>query len=219
MKPRAVVFDAYGTLFDVHTVVTHGRDIDGDIRALSVLWRQRQLEYTWLRSLMDRYEDFWSIREAALRSASRQLRIAIDDEGLDRLMKAYLFPTAFEDVKPVLKSLKAVPLVILSNGSLEMLESAVRHNGFESFFTELISVDRARIYKPSPRAYSLGTESLRLAASDILFVSSNSWDGSGAKAYGYTVCWCNRQNQEGEFLEGKLDLTVTRLDHIADLIG
>lgn len=219
MQPRAVVFDAYGTLFDVHTVVTHGGGIDGDLRALSALWRQRQLEYTWLRSLMDRYEDFWSITEAALRSATRQLRIAIDDEGLDRLMKAYLFPTAFEDVKPALKSLKAVPLVILSNGSLEMLKSAVRHNGFESFFTELISVDRARIYKPSPRAYSLGTESLRLAASDILFVSSNSWDGSGAKAYGYTVCWCNRQNQEGEFLEGKPDLTVTRLDHIADLIG
>jgi 2-haloacid dehalogenase len=102
---------------------------------------------------------------------------------------------------------------------LKMLESAVRHNGLESSFSELISVDRARIYKPSPRAYSLGTESLRLAASEILFVSSNSWDASGAKAYGYTVCWCNRQNQEAEFLEGTPDLTVTRLDQIANPIG
>jgi 2-haloacid dehalogenase len=168
---------------------------------------------------MERYADFWSVTEAALQSAARQLQIAIDDAGLDRLMKGYLLPTAFEEVKPALKSLKGLPLVILSNGSLKMLESAVRHNGLESSFSELISVDRARIYKPSPRAYSLGTESLRLAASEILFVSSNSWDASGAKAYGYTVCWCNRQNQEAEFLEGTPDLTVTRLDQIANPIG
>ena len=219
MKPRAVVFDAYGTLFDIHTVVTQGSDIGGDLRALSALWRQRQLEYTWLRSLMDRYEDFWSVTEAALRSATRQLRIITDDPVLDRLMNAYLFPAAFEDVISALKSFKGVPLAILSNGSLKMLESAVRHNGLESFFTELISVDRVRIYKPSPRAYSLGAESLQLAASEILFVSSNSWDVSGAKAYGYRVCWCNRQNQEAEFLEGTPDLTVTRLDQIANLIG
>ena len=219
MKPRAVIFDAYGTLFDVHTVLTQGSGIDGDLPTLSVLWRQRQLEFTWLRSLMGRYEDFWSVTEAALRSAARQLRIAIDDAGIDRLMRAYLSPTAFEEVKPSLKSLKGMPLCILSNGCPQMLESAVRHNGLEFFFTELISVDRARIYKPSPRAYSLGTESLRLPASEILFVSSNSWDVSGAKAYGYTVCWCNRQNQDAEFLEGAPDLTVTRLDQIANLIG
>jgi 2-haloacid dehalogenase len=219
MKPLAVVFDAYGTLFDVHSVVTNVSGIDGDLRALSVLWRQLQLEYTWLRSLMERYEDFWSVTEAALRSATRQPQIDIDEMHLDRLMKAYLCPAAFEDVKPALRSLRRVPLAILSNGSLKMLEAAVRHNGLEPFFTEIISVDRARIYKPSPRAYSLGTESLRLPASEILFVSSNSWDGSGAKAFGYTVCRCNRQNQKTEFLEGAPDLTVTRLDQIANLIG
>lgn len=217
MKPRAVVFDAYGTLFDVHSVVTQGSGIEADFRALSALWRQRQLEYTWIRSLMERYEDFWSVTETALRSASRELRISLDDAAVDRLMRAYLFPAAFEDVKPALKGLKGVPLVILSNGSLKMLESAVRHNGLESFLTELISVDRARIYKPSPRAYSLGPESLGIAASEILFVSSNSWDGSGAKAYGYTVCWCNRQNQETGFLEGTPDLTVERLDQMVGL--
>jgi 2-haloacid dehalogenase len=149
----------------------------------------------------------------------RQLQIAIDETHLDRLMKAYLCPAAFEDVKPALRSLRGVPLAILSNGSLKMLEAAVHHNGLEPLFTEIISVDRARIYKPSPRAYSLGTESLRLPASEILFVSSNSWDGSGAKAFGYTVCQCNRQNQKTEFLEGAPDLTVTRLDQIANLIG
>jgi 2-haloacid dehalogenase len=219
MKPRAVVFDAYGTLFDVHSVVTHESGIDGDLRALSALWRQRQLEYTWLRSLMDRYEDFWNVTEAALRSATRQLQIPMDSVHVDRLMNAYLVPAAFEDVKPTLKSLEGLPLVILSNGSLKMLQSAIRHNGLESFFAEIISVDRARTYKPSPRVYALGTESLRLPAPNILFVSSNSWDASGAKTYGYQVCWCNRQNQEAEFLEGSPDFTVTRLDQIVNLIG
>lgn len=130
-------------------------------------------------------------------------------------MKAYLFADCVRDVEPALESLNRVPLVILSSGSLKMLEPAVRHNGLESSLTDLISVDRARIDKPCPRAYYL----LQLPASEILFVSSNSWDGSGAKAYGYTVCWRNRQKQEAEFLEGAPDLTVTRLGQIANLIG
>ena len=120
-------------------------------------------------------------------------------------MNAYLLPAAFEDVKPALKSLEGLALVILSNGSLKILQSAIRHNGLESLFAEIISVDRARTYKPSPRVYSLGTESLRLPVSNILFVSSNAWDVSGAKAYGYQACWCNRQNQEAEFLKGSKD--------------
>jgi 2-haloacid dehalogenase len=115
--------------------------------------------------------------------------------------------------------LKDLPIVVLSNGSMKMLESAVRHNGLGSFFSEIISVDRVRTYKPSPRVYSLGTQSLGLPASEILFVSSNSWDGSGAKACGYKVCWCNRSNEEIMFLEGSPDLTVTRLDEIASLLG
>jgi 2-haloacid dehalogenase len=220
MKPRAVVFDAYGTLFDVHSVITRANtNMVGDFRALSMLWRQRQLEYTWLRSLMERYEDFWNVTETALRSAVRELHIHVDEAQLNRLMGAYLFPSAFEDVKPALESLRELPLAILSNGSMNMLESAVRHNRITSFFTEIISVDRVRTYKPSPSVYFLATEALHLPASEILFVSSNSWDGSGAKAYGYQVCWCNRSNEETAFLEGTPDLTVTRLDEIADRLG
>jgi 2-haloacid dehalogenase len=219
MKPRAVVFDAYGTLFDVHSVVTSETNIIGDLRALSILWRRRQLEYTWLRSLMERYEDFWNVTEAALRSAVKQLHIYADEAQLNRLMEAYLFPSAFHDVRLALELLKDLPIVILSNGSMKMLESAVRHNVLGSFFAEIISVDRVRTYKPSPRVYSLGTQSLGLPASEILFVSSNSWDGSGAKAYGYKVCWCNRSNEEIMFLEGSPDLTVTRLDEIASLLA
>ncbi|SPF55647.1 (S)-2-haloacid dehalogenase [Candidatus Sulfopaludibacter sp. SbA4] len=217
MKPRAVVFDAYGTLFDVHSVVLRGgNNIVGDIRALSALWRQKQLEYTWLRSLMDRYEDFWSVTQAALRSAARQLQIPADDAQVDRLMQAYLTPSAFPAVRPALESLNRVPMAILSNGSPMMLESAVRHNGLESFFTEIISVDRVRIYKPSPRVYTLGAEMLRLPATEILFVSSNSWDCSGAVAFGYKVCWCKRSEAEMELLDSAPDIIVTELDQIAD---
>jgi 2-haloacid dehalogenase len=215
MKPRALVFDAYGTLFDVHSVITHANhNMVGDLDALSILWRQRQLEFTWLRSLMERYEDFWNVTETALRSAVRELHIHLDEAQLNRLMEAYLFPSAFEDVKPALKSLMELPMAILSNGSMNMLESAVRHNQITSFFTEIISVDRVRTYKPSPAVYSLATEALHLPPSEILFVSSNSWDGSGAKVYGYQVCWCNRSNEEAAFLEGTPDLTVKRLDEI-----
>ena len=217
MKPRAVVFDAYGTLFDVHSVILRGgNNIAGDLYALSALWRQRQLEYTWLRSLMDRYEDFWSVTQAALRSAVRQLQIQANDAQLDRLMQAYLVPSAFPEVRSALESLNGVPLAILSNGSPMMLESAVRNNGLDPFFTEIISVDRVRTYKPSPRVYALGPKILGLPATEILFVSSNCWDGAGAKAFGYKVCWCNRSEAEMEFLDSAPDVTVAELDQIAD---
>jgi len=216
MKPRAFVFDAYGTLFDVHSVVLgDGNNIPGDLKALSRLWRQKQLEYTWLRSLMERYEDFWDVTEAALRSAVRELKIAASEVQLDTLMQAYLFPSAFPDVRPALVALKGAPLAILSNGSPRMLESAVRHNLLESFFAEIISVDRVKTYKPSPRVYALATEILKVPAGEILFVSSNSWDAAGAKAFGYRVCWCNRSSTEMEYFGCAPDLVVPRLDQFA----
>src|SRR5579872_4517722 len=114
MKPSALVFDAYGTLFDVHSVVLRaGEDIPGDLWALSKSWRQKQLEYTWLRSLMERYRDFWEVTEAALHSAAKQLDIQASAAQLDGLMQAYLFPSAFPDAKPALEALKGIPLAIL----------------------------------------------------------------------------------------------------------
>jgi len=152
LKPQAFIFDAYGTLFDVHSVLRRdGSNISGDLQALSQLWRQKQLEYTWLRALMERYEDFWQITEAALRSVVRQLSIETTDRQLERLMQAYLFPAAFGEVKSALEVLKGSPLAILSNGSPAMLDSAVRNNGLESYFAEIISVDKVKTYKPSPR--------------------------------------------------------------------
>jgi len=216
MKPRAFVFDAYGTVFDVHSVVLRaGNDIPGDLQALSRLWRQKQLEYTWLRSLMERYQDFWNITEAALRSAAKQLDLEATAGQFDDLMQAYLSPSAFPDARLALEALKGVPLAILSNGSPKMLESAIRHNAMESYFAQIISVDRVKTYKPSPRVYALTPEILNLPASEILFVSSNWWDAAGAKAFGYKVCWCNRNNEPAEHLGFQADIVVHRLDQIA----
>jgi len=219
MKPKAFVFDAYGTLFDVHSVVLRAGDgIPGDLHALSTLWRQKQLEYTWLRSLMERYEDFWDVTAAALRSAVTQLKIDASSAQLDRLMQAYLRPSAFPDARPALDALKGAPLAILSNGSPKMLESAVSHNRLEHYFAEIISVDTVKTYKPSPRVYALATEILNLPASEILFLSSNSWDVAGAKAFGYKVCWCNRSQGQMEQLGFWPDATVLRLGQIPDCL-
>jgi len=211
------LFDAYGTLFDVHSVVLRGgAGIPGDLQALSQLWRRKQLEYTWLRSLMERYEDFRLITEAALRSAVRELSIEATDRQLEQLMRAWLFPAAFKDVRPALEDFKgASTLAILSNGSPAMLDSAVRHNGLESYFTEIISVDRVKTYKPSPRVYALGPEILKVPAAEILFVSSNSWDAAGAKAFGYRVCRVNRDGSEMDNLGYAPDFTVRGLDRIS----
>jgi len=220
LKPRAFIFDAYGTLFDVHSVVGSERaGIRGDLEALSLLWRRKQLEYTWLRALMERYDDFWHITDAALRYAIRQLSIEATDHQVELLMQAYLFPVAFGEVKSALESLKGSPLAILSNGSPEMLDSAVRHNGLEPYFAEIISVDKVKTYKPSPRVYALGSEVLNLPAAEILFVSSNLWDAAGAKAFGYSVCWCNRSGAEMDDWAFAPDFSVFGLDQIADTLS
>ncbi len=213
MRHHAVVFDAYGTLFDVQSVAAGASGgITEDTGALATLWRQRQLERTWLQSLMNHYEDFWSVTQAALRSAARQLHIEMTEAQIDRLMQTYLVPETFPDVKPGLESLKGGPLCVLSNGSPKMLEAAVRHNNLGALFSHVISVDRVRVYKPSPRVYALATEILRLPATKILFVSSNWWDVWGAKTFGYNVCWCNRSNTDIEFPEGPPCFVVNRLD-------
>jgi 2-haloacid dehalogenase len=218
-KPRAIIFDAYGTLFDVHSLVlSGGHGIAGDLPALSRLWRQKQLEFTWLRALMERYEDFWQVTGAALRSTVRQLSIDVAEPQLNQLMQAYLTPAAFADARSALEALKGVPLAILSNGSPAMLDSAVRNSGLESCFAEVISVDRVKTYKPSPRVYALGPETLHVPAEEILFVSSNSWDASGAKAFGYQVCWCNRADEKMDDWGFAPDFTVSRLDQIPDRI-
>jgi len=219
LNPQAFIFDAYGTLFDVHSVIRNsGVGIPGNLEGLSKLWRRKQLEYTWLRALMDRYEDFWHITEVALRSAVRQLTIEATNQQLESLMQAYLVPEAFPEVVSALQAVKGLPLTILSNGSPAMLESAVHYNSLQSYFAEIISVDRVKTYKPSPRVYELGSKTLNLPAAEILFVSSNLWDAAGAKAFGYQVCWCNRSGAAIDDWGFAPDFTVSRLDQIGEAL-
>ena len=211
MAIRGYVFDAYGTLFDVHSVVEAGRTLTADPLALSVLWRQKQLEYTWLRSLMGRYEDFWAVTEAALRHSVQRLRIAASDADLARLMDAYNRLACFPDVPEALARLAGRPRAILSNGAPRMLAAAVASSGLGDALEHVISVDRVKIYKPAPAVYALGPEILGVPAADLLFVSSNAWDVAGAKAFGYRVAWCNRLGAPEEGLGLRADHVVARL--------
>jgi 2-haloacid dehalogenase len=213
-RPRAFVFDAYGTLFDVHSVIEAGREVTGDPQALSTLWRQKQLEYTWLRSLMERYEDFWSVTEAALRFSLERLAIRTGEDAIRRLMEAYLSLATFPEVETALAAMAGTPLGILSNGSPRMLAAAVRSSGLEGRLAHVLSVDAVQTYKPSPAVYELATRAFKLPAADILFVSSNGWDVAGAKAFGYRTCWCNRLGAPRENLGVTPDLEVARLDEI-----
>jgi len=217
--PKAFIFDAYGTLFDVHSVVEAGRALTQDPQALSLLWRQKQLEYTWLRTLMGRYEDFWAVTEAALRFALQRLGLAAGDAAVQRLMEAYLSLATFPDVAGVLSAMAGTPLGILSNGSPRMLEAAVRSSGLSGAFRHVLSVDSVKAYKPSPAVYEPGPRAFGLPAGDILFVSSNAWDVAGAKAFGYRTCWCNRLAAPMDRLGVSPDLEVRRLDEILGKLG
>lgn len=218
-KPKAFVFDAYGTLFDVHSVIDAGRAVTDDPQALSALWRQKQLEYTWLRALMGRYEDFWAVTEDALRFALKRLGIPVGEDAIRRLLEAYLSLATFPDVMTALAAMAGTPLGILSNGSPRMLAAAVRSSGLEGRLAHVLSVDAARTYKPSRAVYELGTRAFGLSAGDILFVSSNGWDVAGAKAFGYRTCWCNRLGAPVENLGVTPDLEVSRLDEILTKLG
>ena len=210
MTIRGYVFDAYGTLFDVHSVVEAGVAITADPVALSALWRQKQLEYTWLRSLMGRYEDFWAVTEAALRHAVRRLDLTASEAQLHTLMDSYLHLACFPDVRDALARLPR-PRAILSNGAPSMLDAVVRSSGLAGELDHVISVDHVRIYKPAPAVYALGPQTLGIAAGELLFVSSNAWDVAGAKAFGYQVAWCNRLGAPEENLGVRADYVVRTL--------
>jgi 2-haloacid dehalogenase len=211
---RGYVFDAYGTLFDVHSVIEAGREITGDPAALSILWRQKQLEYTWLRSLMGRYEDFWSVTAAALRHAIRRLGLTATDAQVARLLDAYLTLACFPEVRDALARLEGRPRAILSNGSPRMLEAAVASSGIGPLLQHVISVDAVKTFKPSPLVYALGPAAVGIPAGELLFVSSNAWDVAGAKSFGYQVAWCNRTSAPAEELGFTANYEITHLDQL-----
>ncbi|ALL65562.1 2-haloalkanoic acid dehalogenase [Paraburkholderia caribensis MBA4] len=212
--PKAVIFDAYGTLFDVHSVVAAAEQMfPGHGDALSQLWRQKQIEYTQLRTAADpagaRYQPFWNITLDALRFSARKLGLALNAAGEKRLMDEYACLSAFPDVLPALRQLRdlrtagrhaPIGLAILSNGNSQMLDIAVKSAGMSGLFDHVLSVDAVRAFKPAPATYALGTQAFGVAAREIVFVSSNGWDASGANWFGYTVFWLNRQGAPAEEL-------------------
>lgn len=208
---RGYVFDAYGTLFDVHSVVEAGRTITTDPMALSLAWRQKQLEYTWLRALMGRYEDFWQVTEDALRWAIARLGIVAEQNDVRRVLAAYLTLAPFPEVPAALASLAGRPRAILSNGSPKMLAAAVASSGLGAHLDHVLSVDAVKTYKPSPRVYALAPDAMDVPAADLLFVSSNAWDVAGAKSFGYRVAWCNRTSAPEEHLGASADYVITSL--------
>jgi 2-haloacid dehalogenase len=219
-QAKAFVFDAYGTLFDVRSVLARCEEVfPGYGDALTTLWRTRQLEYTWLRSLMGRYEDFWQVTRDGLVYACRLLGLASTREQIEHLMEAYLSLSPFADVPAALDSLSGFPLAILSNGSPAMLQDVVRNAGFEGRFQHVLSVDEVRIYKPSPAVYQLAETHLGIARGQIGFVSSNCWDIAGAKAFGLQTYWLNRQNAPVDLLGAEPDHILRTMAELAALAG
>jgi 2-haloacid dehalogenase len=213
--PKAVIFDAYGTLFDVHSVVAAAEQMfPGQGDALSQLWRQKQIEYTQLRTLADpsgaHYKPFWNVTLDALRFAAHKLGLTLNRAAEKRLMDEYACLSAFPDAVPTLRELaqwraaspdRAAPgLAILSNGNPQMLDIAVKSAGMTGLFDHVLSVDTVRAYKPARTAYSLGTAAFSADAREIVFVSSNGWDAAGANWFGYTTFWLNRQGVPAEEL-------------------
>lgn len=192
MTIKALVFDAYGTLFDVNSVVAICDKLyPGKGAALSQLWRAKQLEYTWLRSLMGRYEDFARITADALRYASGALGLKLEASHVLRLMDAYDRLAPFPDAREILPALTQYRRAILSNGAPAMLEAVVKNSGLASHL-DAVSVDLVKTYKPDPRVYQLAIDRLGVAKAEIGFVSSNYWDVAGAKSFGFRIFWINR---------------------------
>ena len=219
MQVQGLLFDAYGTLFDVHSVVEAGRAVTSDPQALSALWRQKQLEYTWLRSLMGRYEDFWAVTDSALTFASRRLGLQVGADERRGLMDAYLALDPFPEVREALARLRDLGCAILSNGAPRMLEAVVAHSGLREYLRAVISVDEVRTFKPHPAVYALGPARLGLPRGAIGFVSSNAWDVAGAKAFGFQVVWVNRQSAPLDELGVTPDLEVLDLTELAHALG
>jgi len=218
---RACVFDAYGTLFDFATAARRCRDVLGnDIDRLTALWRDKQLQYTWLRAAQHRHADFWQVTGDALDFALETL--GIEKPGLrDRLMTLYLTLDPFPEVPDVLDRLKAAELriAILSNGSPRMLEEVVKAAKLEVLVDAVLSVEAVGVYKPHPKVYQLAVDRLGIPASAISFQSSNAWDAHAASAFGMRVVWCNRYAQRPERLPGSPDREVRSLAELPDLVG
>jgi 2-haloacid dehalogenase len=218
---KVCVFDAYGTLFDFAAAARSCRDVLGEATEnLTAIWRDKQLQYTWLRAAQGRHADFWQVTGDALDFALETLGIA-KPQLRERLMHLYLTLETFPEVPDVLRQLKRAGLqtAILSNGSPKMLAAAVKSANLERLLDAVLSVEEAGVYKPHPRVYQLAVDRLAVPARSIAFQPSNAWDAYAASAFGMRVVWCNRYGQRSERLPGAPDREVTSLADLPALVG
>lgn len=218
---KVCVFDAYGTLLDYSSAAASCRDALGEnFGALSTLWRDKQLQYTWLRSLEQRHADFWQVTADALDFSLETLQIS--DRALrDRLLNLYLQLEPFPEVRDVLRELRAAGFktAILSNGTGAMLASAVAHAKLDGLLDSVLSIDAVGVYKPHPDVYRLATDHFGVTPAEVAFMSANAWDAWGAAAFGLRVVWCNRYGQRAERLPGAPERVVVSLAELPPLLG
>ncbi len=216
---RAVAFDAYGTLFDVHSVISLAEQLcPGRGEALSMLWRQKQLEYSWLRAMSGRYKQFWEITRDALRFSVARLAPELSAADESRLMNQYASLSAFPENIAALRELRALglPLAILTNGNRAMIEVSVRSSGMDGMFEHLLSSESVQTFKTRSAIYDLGPQALGVSAAEILFVSSNCWDAIAATWHGYRSFWINRSGAPLEVLDTTPHATGSLLTEVVE---
>ena len=219
MKTKAVVFDAYGTLFDVNSAAEKCKDkIGTKWEAFANFWRTTQLEYTWLRSLMKRHKNFWEITEDSLEKSMRVFDI--NKNMKNELLNLYKVLSPYPEVKDVLKSLKnkKIKVAILSNGTPALLNELVKSNSLDNLFDDLFSIEQVKVYKPDSRVYELPIKKYDIKADEITFLSANTWDVSGGGNYGYNSIWVNRSNLEFDLLDFNPKNEIKDLTQILDII-
>ena len=219
MNTKAVVFDAYGTLFDVNSAAKKCKNKIGDKwEMFANFWRTTQLEYTWLRSLMKRHKDFWEITEDSL---DKSMSVYNIDKSLrDELLNLYKVLSPYPEVEEVLKSLKKknLKLCILSNGTPELLNELVSSNNLKNLFDKIFSIEEVKVYKPDARVYELPIKKFKIQPKEITFLSANTWDVSGGGNYGYNSIWVNRNNSQFDFLDYQPKNEISNLSHLLDIV-
>ena len=218
-KPKAIIFDAYGTLFDVNSAAEKSKNKIGDKwEAFANYWRTTQLEYTWLRSLMHRHKDFWQITEDSLDKSIKVFNINKDMKT--ELLNLYKKLLPFSEVKETLENLKKkeIKLSILSNGTPELLNTLVVSNKLETIFDDIFSIEEVRIYKPDSKVYDLPVNKYKIKPDEIIFLSANTWDVSGAGNYGYNSVWVNRNNTVFDNLDYKPFKEIKSLQQLLDIV-
>ena len=219
MLVKGIIFDMYGTVVDVGAVAEACKEVAPDPIAFNSQWRAKQLEYTFLRTLMEKYRHFWKVTEDALEFAVERFTLQITAEQRQRLMEAWLIPTPYPEVATALPRLKEKYLLaVLSNGTPKMLRTGLDRTGLRPHFRWVISAHSVKLYKPSPKVYQLVLKHTRLQKAEILFVSSNSFDVMGAKSFGFKVCWINRTGALLDTLGPKPDLVVKNFDELIEAL-